>query len=54
LEKLTAYRRSEELVKLLSEKLGASQDPQAKNYLVSKLKLTGTNYADFIADSLQT
>ena len=54
LEKLAAYKRSEELIKLISEKIATCDDQSVKNYFLTKLKLTSSEYNDFIAQSIQT
>lgn len=54
LEKLAVYKRSDELVKLISEKIATCEDQSLKDYFVSKLKLMQSDYGDFVAESIQT
>jgi hypothetical protein len=51
---LAVYKRSEELIKIISEKIASCEDQSVKNYFISKLKLAGSEYNDFIAQSIQS
>lgn len=48
------YKRSDELIKIISEKIATCEDQSVKDYFVSKLKLTGSEYTDMVAQSIQS
>ena len=52
LEKLAVYKRSDELIKLISDKIATCEDQSVKNYFVSKLKLLNSEYGNFVVESI--
>ena len=52
LEKLAVYKRSDELIKLITDKIATCEDQSVKNYFVSKLKLLNSEYGNFVVESI--